>query len=110
MKPTAQTPEVRHEAERVIEERKADLERARRWLGLRIPGHIEGFIDRGPMQVDAMLAAYAREEVTAACLKIRRECEAEERARIVRWLKSYNDTHSRHALAERIERGEHESF
>ena len=35
MKPTAQTPEVRHEAERVIEERKADLERARRWLGLR---------------------------------------------------------------------------
>ena len=41
---------------------------------------------------------------------VKRECEAEERARIVRWLKSYNDTHSRHALAERIERGEHESF
>ena len=65
MKPTAQTPEVRHEAERVIEERKADLERARRWMRTRMPGPVEGFIDRGPMQVDAMLAAYAREEVIA---------------------------------------------
>ena len=30
-----------------------------------MPGRVEGFIDRGPMQVDAMLAAYAREEVIA---------------------------------------------
>jgi hypothetical protein len=32
----------------------------------------------------------------------------EERARIVAWLRSYDDTHRRSTLAERIEKGEHE--
>lgn len=41
---------------------------------------------------------------------IDRLLEKPERARIVQWLRSYNDVHSRSALADRIERGEHESF
>jgi len=63
--PTVQTPEIQAHAEQVIKDRAADLERARRWMRTRMPGRVEGFIDRGPMQVDAMLAAYAREEVIA---------------------------------------------
>jgi hypothetical protein len=65
MKPTKQTPELQAEAERVIQERADDLERARRWMRTRMTGEVEGFID-GPLQVDTMLAAYAREQVNAA--------------------------------------------
>jgi hypothetical protein len=35
--------------------------------------------------------------------------EEAERARIVAWLRSYDDAHRRSALAERIEKGEHVS-
>jgi len=66
MQPTKQTPELQQRAERIVEERAEDLERARAWMRTRMPGDVEGFIDRGPIQVDAMLAAYAREQVNAA--------------------------------------------
>ncbi len=33
-----------------------------------------------------------------------------ERARVVAWLRSYNDVHPRGTLANRIESGEHESY